>query len=68
MKKASSSCVESDYNQEPSFISDYVDGKPVYSTIRVLSEEEVMRIENDISMEEKREYTRQGSDETLCPT
>jgi hypothetical protein len=45
--------------KEPSFISGYADGEPIYSVIRVLSDEAVSRIEEQIVMEEKEEYLKQ---------
>jgi hypothetical protein len=41
--------------KEPSFISGYADGEPIYSIIRVRSDEAVSRIEEQIAMAEKAE-------------
>ena len=46
-------------------MSGYVDGQPVYSTIRVVPEDVVARIEGEISLQEKMEYKPQASDLTL---
>ena len=47
----------------PSFVSGYIDGNPVYSTVRVMSREDVSRIENEISIREKNESFPLGSSE-----
>jgi hypothetical protein len=41
----------------PSFISGYVDGKPIYSSVRVVEEDIVTSIESEISMKEKIELS-----------
>ena len=43
---------------QPTFISGYENGVPVYSAIRVVSEEVVKRIEDAISAEEMEERLR----------
>ena len=42
----------------PKFISGYVDGKPVYSVVRVLSPELVARIEDEIALQEKASFQK----------
>jgi hypothetical protein len=41
---------ESNYGKkQPSFISGYIDGEPLYATVRVLPQEVVSRIEDEIT-------------------
>jgi hypothetical protein len=56
----------SNEKKQASFISGYIDGKPVYKTVRVLSPEVVSIIEDEIILQEKAELNRQASDATLC--
>ena len=49
----------------PSFISGYVDGKPIYTLVRVIPQDVVAGIEDEIAIQEKNEYLRQISDTTL---
>jgi hypothetical protein len=52
--------------RQPSFVSGYIDGQPIYSTIRVLPEEDVSRIEDEIALQEKMEFrAAQSSELTL---
>ena len=54
----------------PIFISGYENGLPIYSTIRVVSEDVVARIETEIeeelALEKKNLFQKQASDATLC--
>jgi hypothetical protein len=45
--------------KQPSFVSGYVDGQPIYSVVRVLPRELVTRIENDIALQEQADFKRQ---------
>jgi hypothetical protein len=47
----------------PSFVSGYVEGKPIYTIVRVVPQEIVAGIE--ISIQEKKEYQKQTSEMTL---
>ncbi|KAH6566039.1 hypothetical protein BASA50_005239 [Batrachochytrium salamandrivorans] len=49
----------------PSFVSGYANGQPVYTTVRVVPQDIVAGIEDDISMQEKKEYTQHSSEATL---
>jgi hypothetical protein len=51
--------------KQPSFISGYIDGQPLYSTVRVLPQEVVSRIEDEITLQEKAEFKQQASEVTL---
>ena len=39
--------------KEPSFVSGYIDGQPIYSEVRILTQEAVSRIEDEITLQEK---------------
>ncbi|KAH6596261.1 hypothetical protein BASA50_005305 [Batrachochytrium salamandrivorans] len=49
----------------PSFVSGYANGQPVYTTVRVVPQDIVAGIEDDISIQEKKEYTQHSSEATL---
>ena len=49
----------------PSFVSGYVEGQPIYTIVRVVPEEIVEGIEDEISIQEKKEYQKQTSEMTL---
>ena len=49
----------------PSFISEYVDGSPVYRYIRIVSDEVVSTIEAEIALKEKMEYKHETSESAL---
>jgi hypothetical protein len=49
----------------PSFVSGYVEGKPIYTIVRVVPQEIVAGIEEEISIQEKKEYQKQTSEMTL---
>ena len=49
----------------PSFVSGYVEGQPIYSMIRVVPQDTVTEIENEIAEKEKKEYQKQTSELTL---
>ena len=49
----------------PTFISGYQDGVPIYSVVRVIPSDIVSIIENEISMKEKIEFSKQSSETTL---
>jgi len=49
----------------PSFVSGYVEGQPIYSSVRVVPQEIVAEIENEIAIQEKKEYQKQNSEMTL---
>ena len=49
----------------PSFVSGYVEGRLIYTTIRVIPQEIVTGIEDEINMQEKKEYQKQTSEVTL---
>jgi hypothetical protein len=51
--------------KQPSFVSGYIDGLPLYSTVRVLAQEVVSRIEDEITLQEKAEFKQQASEVTL---
>jgi hypothetical protein len=51
--------------KQPSFVSGYIDGLPLYSTVRVLPQEVVSRIEDEITLQEKAEIKQQASEVTL---
>jgi hypothetical protein len=51
--------------REPSFASGYSNGQPIYSVIRILPEETVTLIEEEIQMMEKTVEQFKESDETL---
>jgi len=42
--------------KQPSFVSGFIDGIPLYTTVRVLSEEDVLIIEDKITLQEKAEF------------
>ena len=51
---------------KPSYVSGYDDkGQPIYTLIRVVPQEIVDRIEEDIAVQEKKEYQKQPSEMTL---
>jgi hypothetical protein len=62
LKKSSGS---SSRMKQPSFVSGYVNEKPVYSTVRVLPQDVVLRIENEIALKEKANLKKQASEATL---
>ena len=43
----------------PLFVSGYVEGQPNYSLVRVMPQEIVTEIENEIVSQEKKEYQKQ---------
>jgi hypothetical protein len=47
-------------------VSGYVDGHPVYSLVRVLHQEFVLKIEDEIALKVKGELKPQSSETTLC--
>jgi hypothetical protein len=49
----------------PSFVSGYVEGQPIYSLVRVVPQEIVAGIEDEIAIQEKKEYQKQTSEMTL---
>jgi hypothetical protein len=49
----------------PSFVSGYVEGQPIYSLVRVVPQEMVAVIEEEIAMQEKKEYQKHTSEMTL---
>ncbi|KAJ8331773.1 hypothetical protein QVD99_002020 [Batrachochytrium dendrobatidis] len=50
----------------PSYVSGYDDkGLPIYTVIRVVPQEVVIRIEDEIAVQEKKEYQKQTSEMTL---
>jgi hypothetical protein len=51
--------------KHPSFVSGYIDGQPFYTTVRVLSQEAVLKIENEIDLQEKMKLKQQSSENTL---
>ena len=51
--------------KQPSFVSGYIDGQPLYTTVRVLPQEVVSRIEDEITLQEKAEFKQQASEVTL---
>ena len=46
----------------PSFVSGYVEGQPIYSLVRVVPQEFVADIENEIAIQEKNQYQKQTSE------
>jgi hypothetical protein len=51
---------------KPSYVSGYDDkGQPIYTHIRVVPQEVVARIEDEIAVQEKKEYEKQPSEMTL---
>ena len=51
---------------KPSYVSGYDDkGLPIYTLIRVVPQEVVARIEDEIAVQEKKEYEKQTSEMTL---
>jgi hypothetical protein len=50
--------------KQPSFVSGYIDGQPLYTLVRVLTKEVVSRIEDEISFQEKAEVNRHASEVT----
>ena len=54
----------------PSFISGYEEGRPIYSTVRIIPQDIVNEIEKEIeeelALQKKIEYQKQSSDLTLC--
>jgi hypothetical protein len=46
----------------PSFISGYHEGQPMYTLVRVVPEDIVARIEDEISIQEKKEFQKQTSE------
>jgi hypothetical protein len=52
--------------KQPSFVSGYVNGQPVYKFVRVLPQEEVSKIEDEITLQEKNmNFKQQASEMTL---
>jgi hypothetical protein len=52
---------------KPSYVSGYDDkGQPIYSLVRVVPQEVVARIEDEIAEQEKNGYQKQTSEMTLC--
>ncbi|KAH6584277.1 hypothetical protein BASA61_007555 [Batrachochytrium salamandrivorans] len=49
----------------PSFVSGYANGQPVYTTVRVVPQDIVAGIEDEIALQEKEEYKQQSSEITL---
>ena len=49
----------------PSFVSGYAEGQPIYTMIRVVPQELVAGIEDEIAKQEKNEYQKQTSEMTL---
>jgi hypothetical protein len=49
----------------PSFVSGYVEGQPIYSLVRVVPQEIVAGIEDEIAIQEKKEYQKQTSEMTF---
>ncbi|KAI8895428.1 hypothetical protein BC833DRAFT_601340 [Globomyces pollinis-pini] len=50
---------ESKYGKkQPSFVSGYIDGQPLYTTVRILPQEVVSRIEDEITLQEKAEFNK----------
>jgi hypothetical protein len=49
----------------PSFVSGYVEGQPIYSLVRLVPQEIVAGIEDEIAIQEKKEYQNQSSEMTL---
>ena len=49
----------------PSFVSGYVEGQPIYTIVRVVPEEIVAGIEDEISIQEKKDYQKQTTEMTL---
>jgi hypothetical protein len=45
----------------PSFVSGYVEGQPIYTLVRVVPQDIVAGIEDEISIQEKKEYQKQTS-------
>jgi hypothetical protein len=57
---------ESNYGKkQPSFVSGYIDGQPLYTVVRVLPQEIVSRIEDEITLQEKMEFQQKASEMTL---
>ena len=57
---------ESNYvKKQPSFVSGYMDGQPLYEVVRVLPQEVVSRIEDEIALQEKMEFQQKASQMTL---
>ena len=54
-----------DMKANATFVSGYIDGQPLYSTVRVLPQEVVTRIEDEITLQEKAEFKQQASEVTL---
>ena len=51
---------------KPTYVSGYDDkGQPIYSLVRVVSQEVVAKIEDEIAVQEKKEYGKQTSEMTL---
>ena len=68
--KKQSARLQKDSNLEfekkiPSFVTGYVEGQPIYTIVRVVPQEIVAGIEDEIAMQEKKEYQRQTSEMTL---
>jgi hypothetical protein len=49
----------------PSFVSGYDQGQPIYTIVRVVPKEIVAGIEDEIAIQEKKEYQKQTSEMTL---
>ena len=50
----------------PKYLSGYDDkGQPIYSLVRVVPQEVVARIEDEIAVQEKNDFQRQTSENTL---
>ena len=53
-------------NSNPSFVSGYdEEGLPIYSIIRVVSQEDAAEIEHEIAIKEEKGYQKQTSEMTL---
>ncbi|KAJ2993465.1 hypothetical protein HDV02_002408 [Globomyces sp. JEL0801] len=48
----------------PTFVSGYIEGQPIYMKIRVVPQEVVAGIENEIAIQEKKAYQKQPSEIT----
>ena len=49
----------------PSFVSGYAQGQPIYTLVRIVPQDVVARIEDEIALQEKKEYQKQTSEMTL---
>ena len=50
--------------KQPSLVSGYIDGQPVYTAVRILPQEIVSRIEDESALQEKEELKYQASEVT----